>query len=246
MYQSNVFSVARAWHALRADLRQQSRAVLVGAGAVAAVILIVSVFSPEPAGDEFHATFFPLALVAGGLLFTSTLFAELPDKPRAHAYLTLPISTLERWAVRLLLSTVGYAAVAVAGYFLATLLGAGIGQLIRGWSQPVFAPSVDVWRTVMAYLVTSSLFLFGAVYFRRWNALKVILSLSGLFLGLALIAAGVAWLLFFEFTGNFDPLLASAPHVVEAIEAGGKIFFWGVMGPLFWFLTWLRLSETEV
>ena len=94
--------------------------------------------------------------------------------------------------------------------------------------------------------MTSSLFLFGAVYFRRWNALKVILSLSGLLLGLALIAAGVAWLLFFEFTGNFDLLLASAPHVVEAIEAGAKIFFWGVMGPLFWFLTWLRLTETEV
>ena len=245
MYQSNVFSVARAWHALRADLGQQSRAVLVGAGAVAAVILIASVFSPEPAGD-FHATFFPLALVAGGLLFTSTLFAELPDKPRAHAYLTLPISTLERWAVRMLLSTVGYAVVALVGYFLVILLGAGISQLIRGQAQPVFAPSVDDWRAVLAYLVTSSLFLFGAVYFRRWNALKVILSLAGLFLGLALIAAGVAWLLFFEFTGNFDPVLASAPQVVEAIEAGAKIFFWGILGPLFWFLTWLRLSETEV
>ena len=73
-----------------------------------------------------------MALVAGGLLFTSTLFAELPDKPRAHAYLTLPISTLERWAVRMLLSTVGYAVVALVGYFLVTLLGAGIGQLIRG------------------------------------------------------------------------------------------------------------------
>ena len=246
MYQSNVFSAARAWHALRTDLHQQSRAVLVGTCAAAAVILIANVFSPEPTGSDFHATFFPLALVAGGLLFTSTLFAELRDKPRAHAYLTLPISMLERWAVRLLLSTVGYAAVALAGYFLATLLGAGIGQLIRGWSQPVFAPSVDVWRTVLAYLVTSSLFLFGAVYFRRWNALKVILSLTGLFLGLALIAAGVAWLVFFEFTVYFGPLLAGAPGVVEAIELGGNIFFWGVMGPLFWFLTWLRLTETEV
>ena len=141
MYQSNVFSVARAWHALRTDLHQQSRAVLVGTCAAAAVILIANVFSPEPTGTDFHGAFFPLALVAGGLLFTSTLFSELPDKPRAHAYLTLPISTLERWAVRLLLSTVGYAAVALAGYFLVTLLGAGISQLIRGWSHPVFTPS---------------------------------------------------------------------------------------------------------
>ena len=90
------------------------------------MILIANVFfSPEPAGSDFHVVFFPLALVAGGFLFTSTLFAELPDKPRAHAYLTLPISTIERWAVRVLLSTVGYVAVALAGYFLVTLLGAG-------------------------------------------------------------------------------------------------------------------------
>ena len=246
MHQNKIFSPARAWHALRADLHQQSRAVLIGACAGAAVILIANVFSPETGGPDVHATFFPLALVAGGLLFTSTLFAELPDKPRAHAYLTLPISTLERWAVRMLLSTVGYAAVALVGYFLVTLLGAGISQLIRGQAQPVFAPSVDDWRAVLAYLVTSSLFLFGAIYFRRWNALKVILSLAGLFLGLALIAAGVAWLLFSEFSGNFDPMLERAPHVVEAIEAGAKIFFWGILGPLFWFLTWLRLSETEV
>ena len=150
--------------------------------------------------------------------------------PRAIAYLTLPISTLERWAVRVLISTVGYAAVALVGYFLVTLLGAGIGQLIRGQSHPVFAPSVDVWRWILAYLLTSSLFLFGAVYFRRWNALKVILALAGLWLGLALIAAGLAWLLFSDFTGNFDLVVE---NIVAAIEAGAKIFFWG---------SWVRCS----
>ncbi len=246
MHQNKVFSVARAWHAPRADLHQQSRAVLIGVCAGAAVILIANVFSTPNVGFDFHATFFPLALAAGGLLFTSTLFAELPDLPRAIAYLTLPISTLERWAVRVLISTVGYAAVALVGYFLVTLLGAGIGQLIRGQSHPVFAPSVDVWRWILAYLLTSSLFLFGAVYFRRWNALKVILALAGLWLGLALIAAGLAWLLFSDFTGNFDLVAESVPYIVAAIEAGAKIFFWGIMGPLFWFLTYLRLSETEV
>ena len=244
MYRSNVFSVARAWHALRADLHQQSRAVLVGTGAAAAVILIANVFSPEPTGSEFHAALFPLALVAGGFLFTSTLFAELPDK--AHAYLTLPISTIERWAVRVLLSTVGYAAVALAGYFLVTLLGAGLSQLIRGWSHPIFAPSMDDWRVVLGYLVTSSLFLFGAVYFRRWNALKVVLSLAGIALGLVLIAVGLAYLLFFEFRGDVHLMVETAPQIGEALEAGAKVFFWGGMGPLFWFLTCLRLSETEV
>ena len=256
MRQSNVFSVARAWYALRADLQQQRRAVLVGAGAAAALILAVNVTSANDAlGGEFHAAFFPLVLVAGGLLFTSTLFADLHDKPRAHAYLTLPISTLERWAVRLLLSTVGYAAVALVGYFVVTLLGAGVSQLIWGRSHAVFVPDADAWRTVLSYLVTSSLFLFGAVYFRRWHAIKVILGVAALWLALLLIGAGLAWLLFSAspvvpaLSGHFDGRtwdLGIPPRLQEAVELGAKVFFWGIMGPLFWFLTYRRLSRAEV
>ena len=226
MHTNKVFSLARAWYALRADLRQQGRAVLVGAGAAAAVILVASVIpisaelraddhasvevhrdgvTPEPdfeaaversvSSGGFHTVFFPLLLVLGGLLFTSALFADLHDKPRAHAYLTLPISTLERWAVRLLVSTIGYAAVALAGYFLVTLLGAGVSQLVWGRSHGVFAPAADTWRTVLAYLVTSSLFLFGAVFFRRWHALNVILAVGGLCFALFLLAVdwGRSW-----------------------------------------------------
>ena len=256
MHQNNVFSVARAWYALRADLQQQRRAVLVGAGAAAALILAVNVTSANNAlGEGFHAAFFPLVLVVGGLLFTSTLFADLHDKPRAHAYLTLPISTLERWAVRLLLSTVGYAVVALVGYFLVTLLGAGVSQLIWGRSHAVFTPDADAWRTVLSYLVTSSLFLFGAVYFRRWHAIKVILGVAALWVALVLIGAGLAWLLFSAspvfpaISVHFDGRTLQSgipPRLEDAVEVGAKVFFWGIMGPLFWFLTYRRLSQAEV
>ncbi len=71
MHESKVFSVARAWYALRADLHQQSRAVLVAAGGGAALILAVNVISAaNPFGCNFHAVFFPLALLIGGHLFT--------------------------------------------------------------------------------------------------------------------------------------------------------------------------------
>ncbi len=256
MHTNEVISVARAWYALRADLQQQGRAVLVGAGAAAALILAFNVTSANNAlGGGFHAAFFPLALVVGGLLFTSTLFADLHDKPRAHAYLTLPISTLERWGVRLLMSTVGYAAAALVGYFLVTLLGSGVSQLIWGRSHAIFAPDADVWRAILAYLVTSSLFLFGAVYFRRWHAIKVILAVAGVWLVLLLLAAGLTWLLFSAFpvfpalSGHFDELtlnLGIPPRLEEAITLSAKIFFWGIMGPLFWLLTYLRLSRAEV
>ena len=144
--------------------------------------------------------------------YASTLFADVHDKPRAHAYLTLPISPLERWAVRLLMSTIGYAVLALVGYFLVTLLGAGVSQLIWGESHGVFAPAADSWRTLLAYFVISSLFLFGAIYFRRWHAFKVILAVTALSLGLTLLVAGLSWLLFPTFTGNLDKAKRNTCH----------------------------------
>ncbi len=250
MHSNDAFSVTRAWYALRADLVQHHRAVLVGAGSAAALILAIGVIAARNAHDAaLHAVLFPLVLVVGGVLFTSSLFTDLHDKPRAHAYLTLPVSTLERWLVRLLLSTVGVAAAAVAGYFLVSLLGAGVSELIWRRSHGIFVPDADSWRAVLAYLVASSLYLFGAVYFRRWHAFKVVLTTSALLLALTLLAAGLAWLLFPAVFAGLDRdvhLVDFSPRLAEAVELGAKIFFWAVMGPLFWFLTYLRLRAAEV
>lgn len=184
--------------------------------------------------------FFPLALLVGGYLFTSTLFADAHSKQRAHAYLTLPISNLERGVVRLLLSTLGYTVAALIAYFLVTLLGAGVSQLIWGTSHGMFVPSVGSWRMVLLYLVTSALFLFGAIYFRRWHAFKVIMALTTPGLGLALLASGLSWLLFGDFAqfGEvFDAdLMIAALRLAEAIVVAAKIFLWAIMGPLFWLL----------
>ena len=106
----------------------------------------------------------------------------------------------------------------------------------------------DAWRAVLSYLVTSSLFLFVAVYFRRWQAFKVVLSISGILLALTLFA-GLAWLLVPAVFAGLDrdvDLVEISPRLTEAVELGAKIFFWAVMGPLFWFLTYLRLREAEV
>ena len=61
-----------------------------------------------------------------------------------------------------------------------------------------------------------------------------------------LLAAGLAWLLFAEFPGHVDPDTLVLPRIAAAIVLGAKIFFWAVMGPLFWFLTYRRLSQAEV
>jgi hypothetical protein len=250
IHTNDTFSIARAWYALRADVVQQSRAVLTGAGAMAALILFINVISAREAhGGALHLGLFPAVIGIGGILFTSTLFTDLHDKPRAHGYLTLPVSTLERWAVRLLLSTIAVAVAAMAGYFLVTLLAAGISELIWGRSHGIFVPGADAWKSALSYAVTSSLFLFGAVYFRRWHAFKTVLSIASVWLALILLAAALVWLLFPALFAALDQdldLTEIAPHLTEPAVQGAKIFYWAVMGPLFWFLTYVRLRAAEV
>ena len=250
MHTNNTFSIVRAWYALRTDLVQHSRAVLTGAGAAATLVLVINVITARQAhGGDMHAGLFPAVMGLGGILFTSSLFTDLHDKARAHGYLTLPVSTLERWAVRLLLSTIAVAAAAMAGYFLVTLLAAGISELIWGRAHGIFVPGADAWRSMLSYLVTSSLFLFGAVYFRRWQAFKVVLSVAAVWLALMLLAAALVWLLFPALFAALDQdlnLSEIAPHLTGPIVQGAKIFYWAVMAPLFWLLTYLRLRAAEV
>ena len=140
---------------------------------------------------EFHAIFFPISLMIGGYLFTAAAYADSHRGPRAHNYLALPISNLERLLGRLLLSTIGFVAVALVAYWATAAVSALVSQLIWGTSHGLFVPTPRIWRSILLYLVTSSVFLFGAVYFRRFYALKVAISLAVLGLAVAALAAGL-------------------------------------------------------
>jgi hypothetical protein len=251
MHSNEILSLPRLFAALRADAAQHLRSFLIAGGAGAALVFVTSVASGGSAAQwSFHVIFYQLALLIGGYLFTSSLYADAHQVMRAQAYLTLPISPLERLLGRLLLSTLGYVAVSLVGYFAVTALAAGVSELIWGTSHGLFVPGRQAWQAILLYLVTSSVFLFGALYFRRLHAFKVIMSGTLLGLGVALLATGVAWLLFrgsFENGVNFTvDLLVDAPRMASAIVVAARIFLWGLLAPLFWLLAFLRLRELEV
>ena len=251
MHDNDVLSVPRLWTAMRADIYQHWRGFAIAASAAAAVLMLVSVASGQSGARwDFHAIFFPLSLMIGGYLFTASSYADSHRGPRAHNYLTLPISNLERLIGRLLLSTVCFVVVSLASYWLTAAVSAVVSQLIWGASHGVFVPTAWMWRSILLYLVTSSVFLFGAAYFRRFYALKVVISLALLGLALAALATGLSWLLFggaFQDGASlsFD-IMVEAPRMARVIATSAKVFLWGLMAPLFWVMAYLRIRELEV
>jgi hypothetical protein len=178
---------------------------------------------------------------------------------RSYAYLTLPASHLEKTLDRLLLSTVVYGVVVLAGYFLFSALAMGIGELIAGRSYPLFNPFQGwVWDLAAGYIVIHSVFFFGAAYFKSRHFIKTVFGIAAVFLLFAAIASLTTWIFFNDIfqamrAGAFDPsqniTIAQAERfqsLVETVQGVADFIVTWILAPFFWVLTWLRLREAEV
>ena len=240
------------------DIRVGGRSLLIALGATVGLLLVTNASSV--ASSErwyFHIVFFPLTLMLGGHIATSLCFREMHNPKRGYMYLTMPGSLLEKFAVKLLLTSIGWAILAVVVYWIFSVLAAGLTSLLLGMAHPVFDPfHRSVWWFVRLYIVTQSVTLFGAVYFRKLHLVKTILSITALAIVLALLAGGLArlvftdyfrggWLSFDDSAFNFadgQRLEAFYSKVLDVIV----FVFWWVIAPILWVAAFLRLRDTEV
>jgi hypothetical protein len=188
-------------------------------------------------------------------------FTSMHNKEKGYSYLLLPASHLEKCISKILITTVGYTVLILAGYFLFSLIASGITVLFFGAAHGVFNPFTrQVWQYVGMFAVANSVVLFSASFFKKLSLLKLILSINGLALVLALVAALSVRLMFWKFFGGFgldvsseffdslsfttgyDNLVAFGKGLYTSV----KIFGCYIMPPLFWFLTYLRIREKEV
>ncbi len=164
---------------LKNELFSNYKTILIGTGAVFGLLLIINVASVSSnAYWMFHQVFYPLTLFIGGFFLTAMIFHDLHDKERGYGYLTLPASLFEKFISRLLLTTVGYVIGSLFLYWLFSVVAAGITGLFFKISHPVFNPfSSFIWYMIRIYIVTQSVIFFGALFFRKHNLIKTILSI---------------------------------------------------------------------
>lgn len=139
--------------------------------------------------------------VLGGLVLTSMIFNEIHSPTKAFQFLTLPSTTLEKLAAAWFTSTVIYSIAVLAGIFVLSILIETIKGVNTGFwgSMAIFNPfAPDVIETILRYFFYQSVFLLGAVYFKKNNFLKtflviIVVSLGFLFvINTALLVYGVS------------------------------------------------------
>ncbi len=257
MQTDKFFNFRRFWLLLKNDFLGNYRSSLIAIGAVFGVLLFINVSSSSSSSDwDFHLVFYPLTLFIGGFIVTSMAFTELHHKQKSYAYVTLPASQFEKFLSKFLLTSIGYVLISAVLYYLYSLIAILISMPFFSryhGAFDMFHPVII--KTMLIYLVTQSVFMFGAVYFKSHNFIKTILSLYALSLVLSLFSMLLARILFgdffhgapFSFSGmesvEFQYFAESTGRIIARVA---EIFFWAFMAPLFWVLSYLRLSETEV
>lgn len=254
------FKPDRFVHLFRKELFSGHKRTLITASAVFGILLvIILVWAEDRDSDiyEFHEIYFPLILLAGGFIFTSIIFKDLDDSNKALLYLTLPASNFEKFLSKWLLCVICFPIIALTGYWLFSLIAAGLSQSLFDFGTPSFNPfGAEEWFFVKLYVVLQSIFFIGAIVFRKYVAVKTI---GSLFI-IEIIFAALIFLLFrilfaSEFQGLFniqdggalgEPSQGFIDFMKGPAWTTAQYLFWLVMPLLFWTVTFFKLKEKEL
>ena len=205
------FSFARFGHLLKREFSQNKRISLMIA---AVAILLIGgnalgwAYNREHGYHEFA---YPFYLLVGGFILTSLSFTEMNPHDGRLFYLTLPASSLEKFISRWLITGIGFATVYTIGYYLITSIANGLGQSIFGFNIGTFNFFIE--QNVLffqLYLAIQTIFLLGAVYFRRFAIFKTVLSTVLFSICLALVSLLIFRIVMYDL---FDGLYQFRPEM---------------------------------
>lgn len=252
---NNTFSFNRLFLLGKRQVIGNLNGLLIAFGAMAGSLLAIALITgySSPASLLNIGPLFYVVLFTVGYIFTSNIFAELHSPQKSFPFLTLPVSKLERLLNAWILTGIIFPILAMLVFALVLLLS----YLILRIPIPAGAFSM-IWSSkalyiVFIYFITQSIFLFGAVYFRKHNFLKTLLSLFIIQNVIGLMGAIVGYLLFgtLHFDGNeFVTNAALTPGLerfftVTLVEIA-KFTFYYLMVPFFLILTWFGIKERQV
>jgi len=174
---NNTFSFKRFFMLLNKHTVEHYRIYLMALGVFAGLLSVVlGIFAYSNAeyvnsGSQFgiFLTFF----LFSGCIFTSMIFADLGDKRKAIAMLTLPASSLEKYLVAWFYSFVIFQLVFVGCFYAIDAVFLNVANARRAVPAELInllGPEYN--RIFSAYAILHSICFFGAVFFDRFHLIK--------------------------------------------------------------------------
>ena len=259
------FSPGRFFLILKRDFFSNYRTILITIGAIAAFVILASTISAfNRSGEEFHLILYFLLLFVGGFIISSRAFREMHNPQSSFTYITLPGSQLEKFTGKLILTSIGYVIGALIIYSAISAVSEIINQLLFGYTHAFLNPFTRVFIIgSAAFVVIQSLFLTGAVFFKKNSLIKTILMLAVLAIAILVIVILSARFIFPGFLNGVKPVKEEFQSFQEFTEWLGmnedrlrevgraawiiiKILFWAVLAPLCWTVSYFKFKKAEV
>ena len=204
---NKVFKPGRFAQLMLRDLAGGYRSLLVAMAAVAGSVILISTLTVlgrtlagASTGADFYPSMFVNLLFLGGFIVTSLAFREVRQNGGGIFYLTLPASSLEKFASKLLATSVGYALGSLVFFTAAAAVSEGVNRLIFGFGNTFFNPfDRSVLQAIGFYLIFQSVFLLGSVWWKKLAFVKTVLMLQLVAVGIALVAAVTFRIVFREY-----------------------------------------------
>ncbi|PRY06073.1 hypothetical protein CLV24_12855 [Pontibacter ummariensis] len=239
------FDLTRLGHFMKRQLYMNISSMWIAVVAIVGVLLVISglvaYFNPEAV--ENLVPLYLVVLFLGGFIFTSKIYNEMNSPQQSYAFLTLPVSTLEKLVGAWLLVAPVFLVTALASVFILTFASATVA------GQPARLPGLangDLLRMVGSFMVTQTFFFLGAVAFRGNNFLKTLLALFLIAMVLAAYTGGLGYLLFGGGNHHLEPgseLKGTAEFIFKEVV---PFLYWFVLPLFLLVVSYFKLKERQV
>jgi hypothetical protein len=241
------FSLRRAYLLLRSDIAILKTVSFTTMVTIITALLLYNLLNPNNIFTVNKSpTIFNLMLFIGGILTTSFTFKNLHNPYRNYFFLMLPASNLEKFIEHVFLTAVFYPLVLLLVYScFYWILGVVILFVTHTFVLITTPFLYSTWKIILIYIIVQSIFLVGAVYFKKYVFIKTILTLC--VIGL-IVVAFISLLAKLFFYSNYNEMTFVIPHFPENI---GDIFstlyslFLVLLAPFCWVITYFRMKEIE-
>lgn len=228
-------SFNRLYQLIKIDIITNKKNILVTSAAFI-VILALLPFHVSGSADAYS-----WILYIGGFMITNQALNEMHDHRKAFSYLTLPCSNFERFLSKFLLTTIIFAIALLAVFYFFSVLSVVTNGLFFHRDVAVFdLASMGLWIDIGKYIILQSIFLLGAAYFQKHSVTKTTLALGCLFIVLAILLFLFSWI-------TCPSCSQSGLFELISKSFNGLYFvLWMVVAPICWFITYVRIAESEI
>lgn len=250
---TNHFDISRFWLLLKMELYRSRKGVLITFVITFGLLFFAGFLLDSMVEDkkvfDSHPVNYAFNLIVGGFILSSLAFNDLGNTLRRYHYLTLPVSTLEKFVCMWLLTSVGWIILFSVAYTIYTWIANAIGPLLFShMTFPSFDPLGEfATNTMKYYFVLQGIFLVGAAHFKGYVFPKTLFTLVLFAVVCGTITYFIMKDLFLsdhECSGYECEILNEMKvHQVWQVTQG---LFWWALAPLCWVITYLGLKEKEV